>query len=121
MQMLWKQVPAINKKPERSYTSRNRTQFAHRRVDIEAESFVPKSHFISPEKLNNQSDDKALLPERFIGFSLLNHHHLTDVQKARIKRISRRFKKPHPLLLSLTQEQADPNELFNIIKHDPEI
>ena len=59
--------------------------------------------------------------ESFLAFDVLTCKKLDTKQKETIAEISLSFKKPHPLLLPLTQRAFEPNELFELIKTDTEM
>lgn len=61
------------------------------------------------------------VPEDFLAFEVLTSEKLDSKQKEIVSEISQAFKKPHPLLLPLTQRTFEPNELFELIKNDTEM
>lgn len=61
------------------------------------------------------------LPTDFLNLSLITSEKLDDNQQKVVKEISQSFRKPHPLLLPLTQGGFEPNELFDLIKTDAEM
>lgn len=63
----------------------------------------------------------ANLPEGFIDFKLLHRDMLDDEIKQSVDKIIYSFRRPHPLLLPLTQGVFEPNELFDLVKTDPEM
>ncbi|XQW85750.1 HDOD domain-containing protein [Thalassotalea piscium] len=65
--------------------------------------------------------DDIELPEAFSTLTLLNTDPNNSQQKQTIEHICQSFRKPHPLLLPLTQKAFEPNELFDLIKSDPQI
>lgn len=64
---------------------------------------------------------KADVPEDFLAFNVFSSNMLDREQKNVIADICQSFKKPHPLLLPLTQRSFEPNELFELIKADTEM
>ena len=64
---------------------------------------------------------KAVVPEGFLEFKLLTSKKLDNKQQQIVAEISQSFRKPHPLLLPLTQRTFEPNELFELIKNDTEM
>ncbi|MBL4940165.1 MAG: HDOD domain-containing protein [Colwellia sp.] len=61
------------------------------------------------------------LPADFLSFKLLISDKLNEKQQKIVIDISQSFRKPHPLLLPLTQGVFEPNELFDLIKTDAEM
>jgi HD-like signal output (HDOD) protein len=61
------------------------------------------------------------VPKNFLNFQLLVSNKLTSEQQQAIIDISQCFRKPHPLLLPLTQRAFEPNELFELIKSDAQM
>jgi hypothetical protein len=57
--------------------------------------------------------------EDFVDFVLLEN--IVDEKQRQLFDSATSFKKPHPLLMSLTRSINDPQELLNIIKNDPEL
>jgi len=57
----------------------------------------------------------------FSNFSILTEKYVTSEDQKITDQIVKGFRKPHPLLLSLTQGVFEPNELFDLIKTDPEM
>lgn len=85
---------------------------------------------VKEEKLNNDINVKNLIKvneieqdilDDFLDFKLLTFNDLSKESKKEIKNITACYRKPHPLLLPLTQGAFEPNELFNLIKTDPEM
>lgn len=70
-----------------------------------------------PIKINKE----VVVPEDFLDFELLISEKLDNEQKKVITEIGQSFRKPHPLLLPLTQRTFEPNELFDLIKTDAEM
>jgi len=66
-------------------------------------------------------DDTAIIPDGFLAFKVFTSTKLDSQQQQVISEISQSFRKPHPLLLPLTQRNFEPNELFDLIKNDTEI
>jgi len=75
------------------------------------------------ENANELSEAKSEfeLPEDFLGFTLFVSSKLDANQQETVQNISQSFRKPHPLLLPLTQGVFEPNELFDLIKSDAEM
>ena len=61
------------------------------------------------------------LPVDFLDFKLFVSKSLDSEQQKTIQDINQSFRKPHPLLLPLTQGGFEPNELFDLIKTDAEM
>jgi len=61
------------------------------------------------------------VPPDFLDFELIPSEKLDDKQQEVVTTISQSFRKPHPLLLPLTQSSFEPNELFDLIKTDAEM
>jgi len=77
-----------------------------------------------------QSDNNTLpnveevdipLPTDFLTFKLFTITNVEVAQQQAMVKIARSFRKPHPLLLPLLEGNFEPNELFDLIKTDPEI
>ena len=68
-----------------------------------------------------KAEPKVDVPEGFLNFKVFNSDELDEKQKQVIEEISQSFRKPHPLLLPLTQRSFEPNELFELIKTDTEM
>lgn len=68
-----------------------------------------------------QTEVEFELPADFLTFNLLLSDKLDDKQQQIVLDISQSFRKPHPLLLPLTQGAFEPNELFELIKTDAEM
>jgi HD-like signal output (HDOD) protein len=64
---------------------------------------------------------KRELPENFLSFDLLSSKNISTEQQQKIDDITQSFRRPHPLLLPLTQSVFEPNELFDLIKTDAEM
>jgi len=75
------------------------------------------------ENVNEQSQENSdfELPADFLDFKLFLSEKLNDDQQKVVLDISQSFRKPHPLLLPLTQGVFEPNELFDLIKTDAEM
>lgn len=71
-------------------------------------------------RLENKNETKELV-ENLSAFELLVCTNITDTQRQQINQISQSFRKPHPLLLPLTQGVFEPQELFDLIKTDAEM
>jgi len=65
--------------------------------------------------------DKTVPPDDFLSFKVFTSDKIDSKQKQIVEEISQSFKKPHPLLLPLTQRSFEPNELFDLIKNDTEM
>ncbi len=63
----------------------------------------------------------TVVPEGFLEFKLLTSEKIDSKQLKIVEEISECFRKPHPLLLPLTQRSFEPNELFELIKNDTEM
>lgn len=74
-----------------------------------------------PSDTLNKVTQKSEVPEGFLDFKVFNADELDEEQKQVIQDISQSFRKPHPLLLPLTQRSFEPNELFDLIKTDTEM
>ncbi len=77
----------------------------------------------SPSTNNDLTQEKPVfkVPEGFLDFKLIHSEKLDDKQQQIVSDISHSFRKPHPLLLPLTQGVFEPNELFDLIKTDAEM
>ena len=69
----------------------------------------------------SQAQSEFELPADFLNFRLLISDKLDEDQRQIVEDISQSFRKPHPLLLPLTQGVFEPNELFDLIKTDAEM
>ena len=79
---------------------------------------------ISAEESNSelaQEKHEYKVPADFLEFKLIPSEKLDDKQQEVVTIISKSFRKPHPLLLPLTQSSFEPNELFDLIKTDAEM
>jgi len=65
--------------------------------------------------------EPVVVPDGFLSFKTFTSEKLDSKQQKIISDISQSFKKPHPLLLPLTQRTFEPNELFDLIKTDTEM
>ena len=73
---------------------------------------------------NNTEDlnvDDMVLPEEFLALKILNTDINNAEQQKTIEHICQNFRKPHPLVLPLTQKAFEPNELFELIRSDAQI
>jgi hypothetical protein len=64
---------------------------------------------------------KFEIPDDFLAFKLICSESLDVKQQKIVSDIGQSFRKPHPLLLPLTQGIFEPNELFDLIKTDAEM
>ena len=88
-----------------------------------------KINQLSLDSNDSGTDNKALaqekpvfeIPADFLTFKLIPSEKLDDKQQNIVAEISQSFRKPHPLLLPLTQGTFEPNELFDLIKTDAEM
>ncbi len=78
--------------------------------------------------LDGQLDSNVtkITPQDFVETNKLNNLTLnnakqTQASRSLIEQICFNHKKPHPLLLPLTQAAFEPNELFELIKTDPQM
>ncbi|MCJ8318870.1 MAG: HDOD domain-containing protein [Colwellia sp.] len=69
----------------------------------------------------NQEKHEYKVPADFLDFKLIPSENLDDEQQKAVTIISQSFRKPHPLLLPLTQSSFEPSELFDLIKTDAEM
>ena len=69
----------------------------------------------------NQDKHEYKVPPDFLDFKLIPSEKLDDEQQKIVTIISQSFRKPHPLLLPLTQSSFEPSELFDLIKTDAEM
>ncbi|WP_170309523.1 HDOD domain-containing protein [Litorilituus lipolyticus] len=74
-----------------------------------------------PEESISKTKVKSEAPEDFLAFQVKTSDKLTNEQRQVITEITQSFRKPHPLLLPLTQRSFEPNELFELIKKDTEM
>ncbi len=84
----------------------------------------PTTSPTSAETTANEAEEAPIqqeIPDDFLNFTLLFEDDLNDQQKTDIATMTKDFRKPHPLLLPLTQGSFEPNELFDLIKTDPEM
>jgi HD-like signal output (HDOD) protein len=92
---------------------------------------LTKPSAINPEFVDENSEPASIKPKTnkafsevsadFLAFKVLTSEKINSQQQQIISDISQSFKKPHPLLLPLTQRSFEPNELFDLIKTDAEI
>lgn len=74
------------------------------------------------EKMTKEFNvDDVELPEEMTTLTLLNTDISNKKQQQEIEFICQDFRKPHPLLIPLTQKAFEPNELFDLIRTDPHI
>lgn len=74
------------------------------------------------EKMNKEFNvEDVELPDEFTTLTLLSSDNNNEQQQQTIKHICKDFRKPHPLLIPLTQKAFEPNELFDLIRTDPQI
>jgi len=76
---------------------------------------------VEPKQPAKKVKDKSEVPEEFLAFQVHTSDKLTEEQQKIIAEINLSFRKPHPLLLPLTQRSFEPNELFELIKKDTEM
>ena len=77
---------------------------------------------VKPERVDLVSSNHSIdIPDDFLAFKLLTSSQLDNTQQKLISDISQSFRKPHPLLLPLTQRTFEPNELFDLIRTDTEM
>lgn len=79
------------------------------------ENFNPKA----PE--SEIQNEIAVIPDGFLAFKVFTSAKIDTKQQKNISEITQSFRKPHPLLLPLTQRSFEANELFELIKTDAEI
>lgn len=76
---------------------------------------------VQPEEKTQKIKEKNEAPEDFLAFQVHTSDKLNEQQQKIIAEINQSFRKPHPLLLPLTQRSFEPNELFELIKKDTEM
>lgn len=72
-----------------------------------------------PAALSNE-DIKAT-PEGLLNFTLLQVSDLGSEQRLKLVQMTKSLRKPHPLLLPLISCGSEANELFELVKTDPEM
>lgn len=111
------------KKPHRNTNTRaNNTSVQYRatKSNIARTDNSLASEFT--EKVTKEFNvDDVELPKEFNSLKLIKTDINNKEQQQVIEEICRGFRKPHPLLLPLTQKAFEPNELFDLIKSDPQI
>ena len=65
--------------------------------------------------------EDVVVPDGFMAFKVLTCEKLDSKQRRIVSEISQSLRKPHPLLLPLTQRNFEANELFDLIKTDVEM
>ncbi|MFT4928357.1 MAG: hypothetical protein ACI8WB_004476, partial [Phenylobacterium sp.] len=75
---------------------------------------------VEPAEPASQENEPEM-PRDFLNFALLEFDDLDEQQQHEIELMTKSFQKPHPLLLPLTRGVFEPNELFDLIKTDPEM
>ena len=78
----------------------------------------PNNSLSMEENSNNSSLET---PEELVDFHLLSSQQLDKQQQQFVQNIAQSFRRPHPLILPLTQRSFEPNELFELIKTDAKI
>ncbi|PCH95812.1 MAG: hypothetical protein COB83_07495 [Gammaproteobacteria bacterium] len=76
---------------------------------------------LASEEQSPQAASEFELSADFLNFKLFLSDNLDKNQQQTVIDISQSFRKPHPLLLPLTQSAFEPNELFELIKTDAEM
>lgn len=103
-------------------------------------STLKKPHDVIINELNNESKSyqkmiptnsnnvdvnvqniKKEIPEQLKNFQLILFKQIDNQQLKDISNIIECYRKPHPLLLPLAKGAFEPNELFDLIKTDPEM
>ncbi|GHE81483.1 HDOD domain-containing protein [Thalassotalea profundi] len=84
-------------------------------------NYTPLSRELTDNSAKEFNVDDIVLPEEFIALKLLTSEINNTEQQQTIEQICQSFRKPHPLLLPLTQKAFEPNELFELIRTDPQI
>ena len=105
-------------------TSKSKVNFAKNRID--RKSAIRTSQYYQTNTLESENElseakPEFELPEDFLDFKLFLSDKLDANQQQAVQEISQSFRKPHPLLLPLTQGGFEPNELFDLIKSDAEM
>ena len=98
------------------------------RATLLSTSSINHQRKLSPQQANGdtESEGSPFEANDFITVEKLNELSLIQsseegIKDPTIEMICFNFKKPHPLLLPLTQTAFEPNELFELIKTDPQI
>ena len=98
------------------------------RATLSNTSPTSHQHKVSTQEVigNNEPESATYEGHDFIAIDKLNEISLIQpavegIKDPTIEKICFNFKKPHPLLLPLTQTAFEPNELFELIKTDPQI
>lgn len=90
-------------------------------------NLAPKINQFSQSSESDNTDEltqnkpEFVVPADFLDFKLIPSEKLDEEQQKIVAAISQSFRKPHPLLLPLTQSTFEPNELFDLIKTDAEM
>jgi len=95
----------------------NRTSHSQAR---KSSSQVPQQ-FQTDALVTTNEEPEVELPTDFLTFKLFFSDTIDAKQQQTVVDISQSFRKPHPLLLPLTQGAFEPNELFDLIKTDAEM
>lgn len=95
----------------------NRTSHSQAR---KSSSQVPQQ-FQADALVTTNEEPEVELPTDFLTFKLFFSDTVDAKQQQTVVDISQSFRKPHPLLLPLTQGAFEPNELFDLIKTDAEM
>jgi len=95
----------------------NRTSHSQAR---KSSSQVPQQ-FQADALVTTNEEPEVEIPTDFLTFKLFFSDTVDAKQQQTVVDISQSFRKPHPLLLPLTQGAFEPNELFDLIKTDAEM
>ena len=118
----------LNRKPTSVSVKQNRIRKSSpnktKRVDIQSkvnQFEEPLADYKKEPTPDNFVKVIPTVPDDFHDFKLLKYEALDSDKKQLIEDILKNFKKPHPLLLPLTQSSFEPSELFELIKSDAEM
>ncbi|MBF7071955.1 HDOD domain-containing protein [Glaciecola sp. MH2013] len=95
------------------------TQNPSKKRTSKAQSFVGLEKDTVPSLKLRDAKDIPEPSEALLNFELLED--IADEEQKQFLLEASSLKKPHPLLMSLTRDISDPQELLDIVKKDPEL
>jgi HD-like signal output (HDOD) protein len=115
--MLWQlsRKKSSTKRNYHAYKSHN-----SRKIASKTEPFSQSTKSNNTEELV-QEKVEFTLPDDFLSFDLMTSSKLSNKQQQTVSEICQSFRKPHPLVVPLTQGVFEPCELFDLIKTDAEM
>lgn len=118
--VLWRLLTQKNKGSAKKVIQGRKKSNAAKVMSESAErDKVLLSQVDNPPSKNNSVTPQML--QHFLEFSLTDFNDLTEQEKKTVNQMSACFRKPHPLLLPLARGVFEPNELFELIKTDPQM